>query len=645
MLQVVDNSFSNELIGRLNQKILSYNQASSSNRINYFLCANLLQEINYLNIYINDEYIDTQEQALKVIANFEGITKELEELDLVSADKYSANTYFTNTLINSNPFPSDISDMSIAKDLQQINLERKSLEKNNSPDKVENYLYSLKSFKSNLLHKLSVELTDQSEINNIRTLLAKVNHDIKLTKDILPKLHTSNDKVSEFADTSLAKELAQTPQQKIQKLVMLLKRAQSLPPGSPTKKDITDILPSLKDYNFKKLGGGNNVNWRITNPEKGVEQVLQIDMPELNQSVINSLENTSAAKYLSTRYYASTPVFDVPYRLSLTDYAPGGDLRSERESDFNNDSPSTEIQESSLEKFSQLTALCENLLANNVAHPDIKLANFLVDSKGELVIADKKTFISINEQGNIPFSEILTTPPYAPPEYHTPNKKSELNADKYMSYQLGIALYDYLVMPEKPQDPSLEALYEEKPLNYEHEVFNNPKGQQIKELIEKMMEPDPDQRLSLKGAQQAIAKLKVPQAKENINSEVKSWKSKITNKYKHTIQKGIGRNHKGQEVNATKFKNMKLKVQEFKGDLLKSKILEDFKDKIENVGSKQELQDLKTKIKGSDEYKILKTAEGTFTKITGIKTSSEKALNEMFKEQEQNLDNQSSLGL
>ncbi len=100
-----------------------------------------------------------------------------------------------------------------------------------------------------------------------------------------------------------------------------------------------------------------------------------------------------------------------------------------------------------------------------------------------------------------------------------------------------------------------------------------------------------------------------------------------------------GRNH-GFAVIASNFKNLKAQYEGSKGDHLKTQILADFKTRIENTSSKEELAALKKEINASEESRVINTGQGLFTKLTGIKTSSAKALDAMFEQQEQNLSGQ-----
>lgn len=80
------------------------------------------------------------------------------------------------------------------------------------------------------------------------------------------------------------------------------------------------------------------------------------------------------------------------------------------------------------------------------------------------------------------------------------------------------------------------------------------------------------------------------------------------------------------------------RYQNLSGDHLKTKILEDLKDKIQNITSKEDLKSFKTSLMKSPEYEVLKTGQGLFTRITGIKTSSVTALEDMIEQKEKSFD-------
>ncbi|WP_169818455.1 hypothetical protein [Legionella parisiensis] len=122
----------------------------------------------------------------------------------------------------------------------------------------------------------------------------------------------------------------------------------------------------------------------------------------------------------------------------------------------------------------------------------------------------------------------------------------------------------------------------------------------------------------------------------------------IANKYAYKISESQdGRDHQSytaalsninfQNQTSPEFQDFKSKYQKYKGDYLKTQILEDIKNQIQETSSKTELYELKEKLKNSYEYQVLKTGQGWFTQTFSLDTSSVKAFDKMFKQQEDNL--------
>jgi hypothetical protein len=124
----------------------------------------------------------------------------------------------------------------------------------------------------------------------------------------------------------------------------------------------------------------------------------------------------------------------------------------------------------------------------------------------------------------------------------------------------------------------------------------------------------------------------------------------VMNNYAYkTLESSAGRDHSSYTVSlsTTKFqqmessedfKNFKDTYQDYKGDHLKTKILETLQNKIQQTSSKEELDKLKKELKASPEYDVLKTGQSWFTQKTGVKTSSVRALDNMIKQKEKYLE-------
>lgn len=415
-------------------------------------------------------------------------------------------------------------------------------------------------------------------------------------------------------------------------LTGMFRNRDALDPGPPKKEDMIGLLPSLGGLEVSKLGGSNFINWRITDGETGFDVVLQAGV-FINQTLIEKLSESQVAENLTTPFYVSTPSVDSPITLVLTEMCVGGDLRSMREQKLSNASDE-EILNSAGLIFFELLHLCKSALGEKIAYPDIKLTNFLVGHDGKTRIGDKKSFFKVDEVGKIyRKSGLFTTTPYAPPEYFSSPGDDGFLAEQFMVYQLGLALYEYIVIPGYPENLD-EKAWCEKPLDFSFPIFNTQKGMMLKELIAGMTNKSPDERPTLESVQETF--------KKNFPNQTLGQESIIVNNnrlktfYKYRTRDDKGRFH-AISIDANKFKNLKSTLNELKGDKLKSSILDEMKSKIEATQSLDELNELKKELLASDEYKILNTSQGITTYLLqkfGKNTTSVNTLNNMLEEQE-----------
>ena len=85
-------------------------------------------------------------------------------------------------------------------------------------------------------------------------------------------------------------------------------------------------------------------------------------------------------------------------------------------------------------------------------------------------------------------------------------------------------------------------------------------------------------------------------------------------------------------------RNCSIEYLGYRGDDLKSKILDDFKSILETIHSLNKLNMLQRDIMHIREYKVLATGQGICTRLFRLKTSSVKALEQMFAAQRNNIE-------
>jgi hypothetical protein len=129
---------------------------------------------------------------------------------------------------------------------------------------------------------------------------------------------------------------------------------------------------------------------------------------------------------------------------------------------------------------------------------------------------------------------------------------------------------------------------------------------------------------------------------DNIMQKYSEHASDIKKYYAHANDDG-SRSHR--YIASMEGATVKESLKQLKGDALKTKILLAFKTELDSITSKEELDTFVTQFKDTQEYSVLKTSQGWFTKAFDLKTSSVEAFDQMVVDKEgelQNLKNLSS---
>lgn len=543
MLSLIVNSTKDMQLTRLNDKIKAYNKLATDAQSERALC--LLCEISYIVMYLKSKRVDDafnlppQYPHLQPIEAYQDVTRELlkkgfgnhkESINFLLSRLDDARGLPTNEEWSQQITHSSILNTSKSKagldimpQLRRLNQLRAKLSDNPKEKNYKDYYYNLKELQDDLLNRLAYQLDKKNDLTDYRILLARVNHELKKVMRKIPQVKAKEKKIKAFLRLDLSKDLAGLDDKKMDQLIVFLRNSNAIDPGSPQKSDIDSILPALKGFELVKLGGQNNRNWKIVNIEKGVEYVIQIGMCN-NNVVLQQKSQTSISQYLATEYfsYQSSNYLECPYTLSVIDFANGGDLSTEMKDIFSKLSKE-ELVTHTVDRMKELTEICQNMLNNKVMHPDIKLSNFLIDENGAIVIADKKELKQILPNGKIYLSEIGTTSIYAPPE----NKlsKSEISAESFMVYQLGIALYDMLVSPEhsdnKKDIPWSQAL------DFKKDVFTSAPGMQFAFLIKNMTKPNSKERPTLQAVYQYLEAIQELQSLQQHTKHLSSQQRKV----------------------------------------------------------------------------------------------------------------------
>ena len=160
-------------------------------------------------------------------------------------------------------------------------------------------------------------------------------------------------------------------------------------------------------------------------------------------------------------------------------------------------------------------------------HPDIKLSNFLLND-GKVLISDRKT---LTDKKNPTVLDISSSPVYAAPEYKrclTINdegetslnllkaRKTTLDMPSYMSYQMGMALKEFVIKSNlvsfSPTDDEEETFQKFVEWNSVSSLSPNPSKelQNISVLIEELTRSKPEERLSIENLNTLIKQVVLP---------------------------------------------------------------------------------------------------------------------------------------
>ena len=362
-----------------------------------------------------------------------------------------------------------------------LDLDQYSIIKDADPKRASNYFYRLQKIKAHIIESLNFIELNKSELNQLRSRLYRVNGYINETKK---NQFTSEKNQSVAADVQNALLHADGQKKAAITTTFMKKPNQSMEAYSSIFNDLFGTV----EYNIEYIGGGNFQNWRVTK-NNSETFILRVEAQPENQDVVYDIRNTSINEFLLVDYAsASTSSGETVY---ISEYASGGDLRAYRQTHFKKEELSNIIEQASSDA-KQMIDFCMTSLENNFMYSDIKLTNFLRNADGYVCIADKKSFKRMEEK-DILIKDAFTEE-YKPPELREGVK---INAEKYMSYQVGLALYDALVLPDMTPDKE-DKIWSNRPLDFDKPIFTVEKlGQALQKLIESMTLSNPEKRQGL----------------------------------------------------------------------------------------------------------------------------------------------------
>ncbi|RUR29267.1 hypothetical protein [Legionella qingyii] len=415
----------------------------------------------------------------------------------------------------------------------------------------ENY-YQLSILKQSIRELIASETISTADRTTLNDLIARVNNRLSNIVENNPRLRS---KVYPPQDANLAQNIDNLSYETAQKIVKILSFPKKFD-ADTFHQEFDAILPGLEKYQIKFLGGGNAQNYLLTDNETGLRQVLKITPNKGNyRKTYERLKQTAVRDSLAEVYASQQAIQkrsgDYIYSLELTEFCAKGDVLSHGmkvqakialiEKDIAGtveESDQIELQKlcdefteydeiSADEKrqiltqlretqvlnavniYSQMADIFLNFQANNGFFPDAKPTNFLVTEFDQVLIADTKSFLNsenglvnprkIQKEGFLQYSSGFRSPQFE----HGDQTGELFSAEKEHSYLMGLSLYCYITGTDINEVP-VEAKDHPDFLNFDGDVFQSPKGQKIKALIQGLTHHDADQRLNIQQAKDAL---------------------------------------------------------------------------------------------------------------------------------------------
>jgi len=516
MLNLVGNPRNNPQLSILNKKIESYNKIGLTDIVQRAL---VLEEIDVMANQLFCIYQDNREDAYQPLRSWVGIKNELAKMSPPIATGFLKEM----KLIELAKAENSISDlrkslksfMNQSRNLEHcvnaVEIARQNVYETDDPlEKNEANLrlfYELKRLKKELISNISNEKNQKK----IRALVSQINYELFTLKNIVPFLSDRYKKYKDYAASDLLNQLntfdTSHSMNDEMKLINLFYSSEEMPSGSKAKEQVCLLVPDFNAFEITKIARGNNVIWLLENQEIGRRFVVSNSQGELNNEFLGQLLDTPVRKYFVDNFATIHQLgIDMPFNLVLSDYCEGGNLHTEKSS-----KPRQLPEVVTLvaaKRLGKMIQFCRDLLIEGGMHTDIKLSNFLIKAERRHVVSDPELLISDTKaiqripKDLINTNEISRTPSYEPPELK--GRTVKIDAEAYMTYQLGLALYEYLILP----DVTFNEKDNKIALDFKHPYFKSNEGEMMQIIIEAMTKEIPSERPKLAkmaGALEGIA--------------------------------------------------------------------------------------------------------------------------------------------
>lgn len=298
------------------------------------------------------------------------------------------------------------------------------------------------------------------------------------------------------------------------------------------KNEYDDFQTFLNTHNpITYLGGNNSKNFKVEplngQPSYALKLENRLDQPETAEIYLreHSLKEILTQKYISRngtfRWCYDTinkSYVTLNRNIVITDLCLGGNLIDHAATI----APlTTQRIDSALNIYRQMSQILDDIRQDHCAFPDMKNSNWLIDESGDLWIADTKSFLFTDAQGNIQlnipenaWADVISTDSVSPLELTLFDDKDHSSADKMHAYMLGKNLYQYLT---GCNDYYLNKIDDGLKFDFSNTIFKSQEGLALKSLIKSLVRRDALYRPSISEALETLIDIELNMVKNSFD--------------------------------------------------------------------------------------------------------------------------------
>lgn len=260
-------------------------------------------------------------------------------------------------------------------------------------------------------------------------------------------------------------------------------------------------------------GGNNNKIWVATIASEDEAKVVRLEKAEFTDYLLlmQVTGHQRITRHLGEQYYFFAcnesypcPGYSTYFNIVVSEYFPHGDLLTFRRQLSKNQVENETILNHVLNLTQQVGILLHDFVECSFPYLDVKAENFLIRERldevtgiiaWDVVTTDLKSLRRANAEGRVEIKNLETS--ILPPEMvNPPENVRTVGTAEFGVYQLGVLLYELMVGEKEPK-PWKAYFYKHDAFNFNYPLFNSPRGQAIRQLIQQATQVDPSLRPSL----------------------------------------------------------------------------------------------------------------------------------------------------